>query len=112
MKKKKARSEKNYKFSGKKHSRPAAVALVFSFVPLALFFYAAAVSYLKGGQAPQTIGCIGIAAVLAALMTLRVSIREARKENVIKKVPVTGAVLSVLMLTGWMAVYVMGWMGS
>ena len=109
--KKKARAEKNYKFTGKKHSGPGAVALVFSFAPLVLFFYAVTVSYLKGGQAPETVGCIGIAAVLAALMTLRVSVREARRENVIKKVPVAGAVLSVLMLAGWAAVYVIGWMG-
>lgn len=109
--KKKARAEKNYKFTGKKHSGPGTVALVFSFAPLVMFLYAVAVSYRNGGQAQETIGCIGIAAVLAALMTLRVSVREARKENVIKKVPVTGAVLSVLMLAGWTAVYVIGWMG-
>ena len=48
---------------------------------------------------------------MAALMTLRVSVREARKENVLKRVPVTGAVLSVLMLAGWTAVYVIGWIG-
>lgn len=109
--KKKARAEKNYKFTGKKHSGPGAVALIFSFAPLVMFFYAVSVSYLKGGQAQEAIGCIGIAAMLAALMTLRVSVREARKENVIKRVPVTGAVLSVLMLAGWTAVYVIGWMG-
>lgn len=109
--KKKARADKNYKFTGKKHSGSAAVALVFSLLPLALFFYAVSISYLKGGQAPEKIGCIGIAAILAAFLTLRISVREARKENVIKKVPITGAVLSVLMLAGWTAVYVIGWIG-
>ncbi|MDE7312347.1 MAG: hypothetical protein K2N87_12125 [Eubacterium sp.] len=109
--KKKQRADKNYKFSGKKHSGPGTAALVFSFVPLALFFYAVSVSYLRGGQAPAKIGCIGIAAVLSALWTLRISVREARKENIRKKVPVTGAVLSVLMLAGWTAVYVIGWIG-
>ena len=102
---------KNYKFTEKKHSGTGTAALVLSFVPLALFFYAVAVSYLKGGQAPQQIGCIGIAAVLSALWTLRISVREARKENILKKVPVTGAVLSLLMLAGWTAVYVIGWIG-
>ncbi|MDE6887299.1 MAG: hypothetical protein K2P45_01425 [Eubacterium sp.] len=109
--KKKARADKNYKFTGKKHSGPGTAALIFSFAPLILFFYAVAVSYQRGGQAPEKIGCIGIAAMLAALMTLWISIREARKENILKKVPVTGAVLSVLMLAGWMAVYVIGWIG-
>lgn len=109
--KKKARADKNYKFTGKKHSVSAAVALVFSFVPLALFVYAVSASYLRGGQAPETIGCIGGASILAALWTLRISVREARKENVIKRVPVTGAVLSFLMLAGWTAVYVIGWIG-
>ena len=96
MKKKKARADKNYKFTGKKHSRPGAVALVFSFAPLVLFIYAVSVSYLQGGRAQETIGCIGFAAVLAALLTLRVSVREA---------------MSVLMLAGWMTVYVIGWIG-
>lgn len=109
--KKKARAEKNYKFTGKKHSGPGAAALVFSFAPLVMFVYAVFVSYRTGGQAQETIGCIGIVAVLAALMTLRVSVRDARKENVLKRVPVAGAVMSVLMLAGWTAVYVIGWMG-
>lgn len=109
--KKKARADKNYKFSGKKNSGPAAAALVCSFAPLALFFYAVSVSYMQGGQAPEKIGCIGIAAILAAFLTLWISIREARKENIKKKVPVSGAVLSVLMLAGWTAVYVIGWIG-
>lgn len=103
------RADKNYKFTEKKHSGPGVAALVLSFVPLALFFYAAFVSYSMGGQAPDKIGCVGIAAVLSALLTLKISVREARKENVIKKVPVTGAVLSVFMLAGWIAVYVLGW---
>ncbi len=111
MKKKKARSDKNYKFTEKKHSKPGAFALAFSFAPLALFFYAVSVSYRQSGQAQEKIGCIGVAAILVAFMTLWISIREARKENVIKKVPVTGAVLSVFMLAGWIAVYVIGWMG-
>ncbi len=111
MRKKKTRSDKNYKFTGKKHSKPGAAALLFSFAPLALFVYAVSVSYRQGGQAPKEIGCIGIAAILAAFMTLWISIREARKENVIKKVPVTGAALSVFMLAGWVTVYVIGWIG-
>ena len=107
----KRKRHKNYKFTEKKHSGPGAVALVFSFVPLALFLYAVALSYLKGGHADEKTGCIGIAAVLAALVTLRVCVHEARRENIIKRVPVAGAVLSVLMLAGWTAVYVIGWMG-
>lgn len=102
---------KNYKFTEKKHSGAGTAALVLSIVPLALFFYAVALSYSKGGHADEKTGCIGIAAVLAALMTLRISVREARKENVIKKVPVAGAILSVLMLAGWTAIYVLGWIG-
>lgn len=109
--KRKARADKNYKFTEKKHSGPGTAALVCSFLPLLLFFYAVAVSYLRGGQAPEKTGCIGIAAILAACFTLRVSVREARKENVIKKVPVMGAVMSVLMMAGWIAVYVIGWVG-
>ena len=91
--KRKAHTSKNYKFTQKKHSGPGVAALVFSFVPLLLF------------------GCIGLAAVLLAFATLRVSVKEARKENVIKKVPVAGAIMSVLMIIGWGAVYVIGWTG-
>ncbi len=111
-KKKKGRADRNYKFTKKKHSVSAAAALFLSFLPLALFIYAVSLSYMKNGQAPEKIGCVGIASMIAAVLTLRVSIREARKENVIKKVPVTGAVLSVLMLAGWTAVYVLGWIAA
>lgn len=111
MRKRKARADRNYKFTGKKHSGPGAVALVFSFAPLAMFIYAVTLSYLGGGRAPDKTGCIGIAAMLAAILTFWVSVREARKENIIKKVPVMGAVMSVLMFAGWAAVYVLGWIG-
>lgn len=107
----KARTSKNYKFTKKKHSGPGVAALVLSFVPLLLFFYAVTFSFMKGGNAPEKIGCIGPAAVLLAAWTLRVSIKEAGKENVIKKVPVTGAIMSILMIIGWSAVYVIGWIG-
>ncbi len=111
-KKKRARADKNYKFTERRHSGPAAAAFIISFVPLALFFYAAAVSYATGGQAPQKVGCVGVAAMIVAVLTLDISIREARKEKVIKKVPVAGACMSVLMLAGWTAVYVLGWIGA
>lgn len=109
--KRKAHMSKNYKFTQKKHSGPGVAALVFAFVPLLLFFYAVAFSFMEGGHAPEKIGCIGLAAVLLAFITLRVSVKEARKENVIKKVPVAGAIMSVLMIIGWGAVYVIGWTG-
>ncbi len=102
----------DYKFTKKKHSGAGAVAFAFSFVPLALFIYAVTLSYQSGGNAQEKVGCIGVAAILAALLTLRVSIHEARKENVIKNAPVAGAVMSVLMLTGWIAVYVLGWIAA
>lgn len=105
------KKNKNYKFTQKKHSGPGVAAFVFSFVPLLLFFYAVAYSFREGGNAPEKIGCIGLAAVLLAFGTLRVSVHEARKENVIKKVPVAGAVISILMIIGWGAVYVIGWTG-
>lgn len=111
MKRRKARADKNYKFTEKKHSGLGVAALVCAFIPLLLFFYAVYASYTGGGQAPEKIGCVGIAAMLSALLTLYVSVGEARKENVVKNVPITGAVLSVLMFVGWGVVYVIGWMG-
>lgn len=108
--KKRARADKNYKFTEKKHSGPGVLALVCSFVPLLLFFYAVSVSYVRGNAADK-LGCVGVAAVLIAFLTLYVSVREARRENVIKRVPVMGVMMSVLMLAGWTAVYVIGWIG-
>ena len=49
--------------------------------------------------------------MILAFLTFYVSVREARKEKVIKKVPIAGAVLSVLMIAGWTTVYVLGWIG-
>jgi len=105
------RADKNYKFTEKKHSGLGAAALVLAFFPLLLFFYAVAVSYRSGGDAAQTIGCVGVAAMLLAIFTLWIEVREIKKETVYKRVPVSGAVLSVLMLAGWAGVYVLGWVG-
>ena len=107
----KARTSKNYKFTKKKHSGLGVAALVLSCVPLILFIYAVTFSFMEGGNAPEKIGCIGLAAVLLSVWTLWVSVKEAGKENVIKKVPIAGAVMSVLMILGWGAVYVIGWTG-
>ena len=102
---------------GKKRQNPFSVYAVVSqvgfmvVVPLLLFFYAVYVSFLRDGQAPEKIGCVGVAAVILAFLTFYVSVREARKEKVIKKVPIAGAVLSVLMIAGWTTVYVLGWIG-
>ena len=109
--KRRARADKNYKFTERKHSGAGVLAFVCSFVPLLLFFYAVYVSFLRDGQAPEKIGCVGVAAVILAFLTFYVSVREARKEKVIKKVPSAGAVLSVLMIAGWTTVYVLGWIG-
>lgn len=108
--KRKKRADRNYKFTGKKHSIPGAAALVFAFVPLLLFLYAVNVSYHQGGQAAAAIGCVGIAALLVALATLVVAVREVRKDNVFKKIPAGGVIVSLLMLAGWTSVYVCGWM--
>ncbi len=109
--KRKTRANRNYKFTEKKQSRRGMAALAFAFAPLLLFFYTVSVSYMRGGQAPEWVGCIGVGAVIVSLLTLRVSVGEARKEKVIKKTPVMGAVLSSLMLAGWIAVYIIGWIG-
>ncbi len=100
---------RNYKFTKKKHSGPAAAALAAAFVPLLLLLYAVWMSYQQGGHAAKMVGCVGIASILIALLTLKVSIQEVRKENVIKRVPIMGTFLSILMLSGWTAVYVLGW---
>ncbi len=107
----KARNGKAYKFTKKRHSGKGVAALALSFVPLILFFYAVAYSFMEGGNAPREIGGVGPAAVLLAIGTLRMSIKEAGKENVIKKEPIAGAVMSVFMILGWGAVYVIGWIG-
>ena len=45
----KARNGKAYKFTKKRHSGKGVAALALSFVPLILFFYAVAYSFMEGG---------------------------------------------------------------
>ena len=103
------RADRNYKFTGKKHSVAGAAALAAAFVPLLLFLYAVSVSYRQGGHAAETVGCVGVAACLISIGTLAAAAHEARKENVFKKIPVSGVIVSLLMLAGWTGVYVCGW---
>ena len=103
-----SRKRRSYKFTGKKHSVPAAAALVLAVIPLLLFFYTVAVSFQQGGNASEIIGGVGILAVLIAIFSLMISLKEVRKEEVFKGIPILAAVFGVLMLLGWMAVYGMG----
>ena len=52
---------------------------------------------------------MGVAAFLISIGTLAAAAHEARKENVFKKIPVSGVIVSLLMLAGWTGVYVCGW---
>ena len=107
-----SRGRHNYKFTGKKHSVPAAVALVLAVVPLCLFFYAEAVSFRRGGNAPEIIGGVGVSALLIAVLSLMISLKEVKKEEVFKGVPVFASVFAFLMLAGWLVIYGMGFLYS
>ena len=103
-----SRKRHNYKFTGKKHSVPAAAALVLAVIPLLLFFYTVAVSFRQGGNASEVIGGVGILALLTAILSLMISLQEIRKEEVFKGVPILAVVFGILMLSGWLTVYGMG----
>ena len=106
MRKKKRNS---YKFAGVKHSKRGKVSLALAILSLSAGIGMVAFSARSQGNATVYVGSAGLLSLALALaaVSLLIGLSSLREESY-KLFPVLGSICSVLVLAGWIAIYVLG----
>ncbi len=101
------RKRNSYKFAGMKHSKRGKVSLALAM--LSLFAGVGMVAFSVGSQGNATIyvGSAGLLSLCLSAVSLVIGLSSLREESY-KLFPVLGSLCSVLVLAGWVAIYVLG----
>lgn len=99
-----------YKFGDKKHSGRGKASLVLAALSLAAGIVLAAVSVQKAGEADVYVGSAGVFALFLAAFSLALGLSSLGEDSY-KLFPVLGSICSGVVLAGWAAIYVMGFLG-
>lgn len=96
------------KFSNKVRPKKAYLSLVSAGLSLALMTAMIVLSVLAEGAAPLYVGAGGMAALALAVLGFVLAVRCFRQDNIYYGMPVAGAVLGGVLMLGWLALYVEG----
>lgn len=108
--KRRQRRTHNYKFTEKKHSVKGIAALVLALASLGLGIAMCIISARAGGAGSVYLGSMGVLSMLLALVAFGVAVSSLREEKSYRLFPVAATVASVLVLGGWIALYVVGFL--
>lgn len=101
----------SYKFTEKKHSVRGILGLVLALASLAAGIVMIAASIHSKGNGSVYLGSGGILSMLAALAAFVLAVISMREEKSYRVFPIAALVWSILALTGWIAVYFLGFYG-
>lgn len=101
----------NYKFTEKSHSARGIWGLLLALLSLTAGLAMIVVSFLNQGNGTVYLGSGGVLSMLAALTAFILAVQSMREENSYKAFPLAAVIFSVLALGGWIAVYVLGFLG-
>lgn len=97
-----------YKFAGKEHSRKGKAGLFFAVLSFLSGVGLIAVSFAGKGNGSIYLGSGGVLALLLSLLAFVLGVQGMREENKYRMYPLLSLGLGLLMLAGWVTVYVMG----
>ena len=101
---------RSYKFTEKKHSPRAMVALGLAAVTLVTYFVFVYLSYQAAGQLSAYYGAFGVLAMLVAIVSLGLSIAALKEEDSFVFFPRMAMIVSVLSTLVWVGNYLQGFM--
>ena len=107
MRKKKTRSDKNYKFTGKKHSKRGMLACFLAAASIFALIYMIMTSFWQKGNGSVYLGSAGLLALAAAAAFIQ-AVKSLREEDTFRGIPVISVILSLLALGAWIALYAVG----
>ncbi len=103
----KRKKKNSFKFAGKKHSKRGKLSLSLAVCSCIAAVGMVVFSIQSGGQANVYIGCAGLFTLLLSAVSFLIGLTSLREESY-KLFPVLGSVCSGLILSGWAAIYALG----
>lgn len=102
------RRRRSYKFTEKKHSPRAMVALGLAAVTLVTYFVFVYLSYKAAGQLSAYYGAFGVLAMLVSIVSLGLSITASKEEDSFTLFPRIAMITSILSTLLWVGNYMQG----
>lgn len=100
----------DYKFTGRKQSARGIAGLTLAILSVVLGMVVIGVSVGNRGEGNVYLGSVGVLSMLLAFLGLVLAAKGIGEEKSFKAIPVAGTVCSVLILGGWIALYVVGFL--
>ncbi len=102
----------NYTFTEKSHSRRGILALVLAILSVVIGIAMVVISFVHKGDGGAYLGSCGMLGMLTAAASFVLAVMSMRESKSYKLFPVAGLVAGLVALGGWVAVYVMGFLGA
>ena len=105
------RHRRTYKFTEKTQSKRGVCALLLALLSAGVLVGVIAFSYWNRGEGSIYMGCVGVYALVAALLSFVLALCSIGEENSYKLFPVLSTFVSFLITGAWVALYVIGYYG-
>ena len=100
--------KQRFDFSKKAHSTGGRISLILALVSFALFGAAAAISWIKVGEAGSFVGGFGVTGLLLALYGFIVGMRSFKEKNVSPVLSVAGSIGCGIMTIVFLTLFLVG----
>lgn len=104
------RGRNSFKFTEKTHSKRGIISLSVSSVAILIYIVFIFLSYLGNGNLSTYFGSIGVFAMLAAMVSLVISLIGLKEEDSFKIFSRLGLGASIVAVILWLGTYIMGFM--
>lgn len=101
----------NYKFTEKTHSIKGILGLILALSAILAGIGLVTVSFWSKGNGTVYLGSGGVLAMLLALTAFILAILSMKEENSYRIFPIAATVFGVIALAGWIAIYLLGFLG-
>ena len=100
--------KRRYRFAEEKDSKGGKQSLLLALISVLAFVVCVILSFAKGGTAGPYVGAISIAAMLLAVYAFRIGMQSFGEEGVSPTSSVVGAIISGIVVVGWIALFLAG----
>ena len=105
------RHKRNYKFTEKTQSKRGVCALLLALLSVGVLAGVITASFWSRGDGSIYLGCMGVIALVVALLSFLLALSSLGEENSYKLFPYLSTFVSFLISGAWVALYVVGFYG-
>jgi uncharacterized membrane protein HdeD (DUF308 family) len=99
---------KNFKFTGKTHSKRGIASLILAVLSCVTGIVAVFNSFTAGGEASVYWGSLGILAMFLAIAAVALASSSRKEEASFQMFPLLGMIVGLLALVSWFVIYMIG----